>query len=152
MKELNKTYLLYAGCLLVAFFPFFCNLDAIPMQLWDESRLANHVAEMLRSKNWIITEYLGQPDMWMTKPLLMVWLQILFTKIVGINELAIRLPSALAAVGTCLCIFYLFSRKLKLPLPGIIAVFVLVTTQGYVILHGTRTGEYDSLLTFFMMA
>ena len=41
MNDRNKSYLLYGGCLLVALFPIFCNLYAIPMQLWDESRLAN---------------------------------------------------------------------------------------------------------------
>ena len=136
--------------ILIVSIPIFAHLDVITIQLWDESRVGDHAIAMIRDNNWIVTTYHGAPDMWMTKPPLMPWLQALFIKIVGYNELAIRLPSALAALGTCILLFYLFNKKLKEYLPGMIAAIVLITVPGYVIYHGTRTGEYDSLVTMFM--
>ena len=130
--------------------PIFVHLDVITIQLWDESRVGDHAIAMIRDNNWLVTTYHGKPDMWMTKPPLMAWLQALGIKMLGYNELAIRLPSALGALGTCLLLFYLFTKKLKEYLPGMIAAIVLITVPGYVIYHGTRTGEYDSLLTVFM--
>ncbi len=127
--------------------PIFGHLDSIPLQLWDESRLADHAMAMIRTHNWIVTQYDGQPDMWMTKPPMMVWLQVISMKLLGYNELAVRLPAAIAALLTCLLLFGVFTKRLQDPGMGMITCMVLVTTHGYVILHGTRTGEYDSLLT-----
>lgn len=137
---------------LLVSFPLFGHLDVIPMQIWDESRVADQAMEMIRSHNWLIPTYRNEPDMWMTKPPMLVWLQILCMKIVGYNEYGIRLPSALAALGLCLILFWLFAKKAADPFTGLITVIVLITIPGYVINHGTRTGEYDSLLTFFMAA
>ncbi len=130
--------------------PLFARLDVITIQLWDESRVGDHAIAMIRNNNWIVPTYHGDPDMWMTKPPLMPWLQALLMKTIGYNELAVRLPSAFAALGTCLLLFYFLRKKLNDFLPGVIAAIVLVTVPGYVIAHGTRTGEYDSLVTMFM--
>ncbi len=59
---------------------------------------------MLNNGNFIVTYFEDKPDMWNTKPPLLIWIQVLFMKFVGVNELAVRLPSAIAAFFTCITI------------------------------------------------
>lgn len=135
--------------LILAGIPLFMHLDALPFRLWDESRLASNAYEMHKNGNLIVTHYDGQPEMWNTKPPLMIWLQVFFIKILGFNELSVRLPSATAGIFTCL-LLVLFSRKyFNDYLPGAFACLVLVTTNGYVDTHAIRTGDYDGLLALF---
>jgi 4-amino-4-deoxy-L-arabinose transferase-like glycosyltransferase len=99
-----------------------------------------------------VTYFEGQPDMWNTKPPLLIWFQALFMKLLGVNELAVRLPSALAALFTCLTLLVFSRWFLKSFWFGFIAVVVLITSHGYVNFHAARTGDYDALLTFFTTA
>lgn len=133
-------------------FPLFAYLDYLPIRLWDESRLAVNSYEMFKSGNWLILTFKGEPDFWNAKPPMMIWMQVLSMKLVGISELALRLPSAFAAVFNCLLIFWFFAVKHKNTLLGLFACLVLVTCIGYVRQHGTRTGDFDSLLVFFTTA
>ncbi len=107
---------------------------------------------MLKNGDLIVTHCNGAPDMWNTKPPLLIWIQVLFMKILGVNELAVRLPSALAALFTGILLMVFSSRYLKKPWFGVIAAFILFTSQGYVGHHASRTGDYDSLLTLFTTA
>jgi len=129
--------------------PVFLNLDVIPIHLWDESRLAINSYEMSKHGNFLIPTFEGQPDLWNTKPPLMIWSQVFWIKILGQGELAIRLPSAIAAFLTALGLILFSARYLKNNLFGIIAALVLVTSTGYIQIHASRTGDYDALLTFF---
>ncbi len=129
--------------------PLFWHLDALAIRLWDESRFAGNAYEMYLNGDFFVVKFQGMPDMWSSKPPLMLWCQVFFMKIFGPGEWALRLPSAIAALSTCL-ILMLFSRRyFQHFLWGGIAAFVLVTTFGYVDIHVTRTGDYDALLAFF---
>lgn len=139
----------YAGLavvLLLIALPLFAHLEDWPIRWWDEARLATNALEMSQNNNWIVTHYWGEPDMWNTKPPLMVWLMALSIKIFGYNELAVRLPAALASVGTCLLLYWFAARRLQKPLLGILAVLVLITAPGFMLEHVARTGDYDALL------
>ncbi len=105
---------------------------------------------MLQNKQWFVTYFNGTPDMWNTKPPLMIWLQVLSIKCFGINEFAIRFPSALAAFLTCIAIFSYCANYLKNNRLGFVSAVVLVCISGYVSIHVTRTGDYDSLLILFI--
>jgi 4-amino-4-deoxy-L-arabinose transferase-like glycosyltransferase len=142
----NLKYILLS--VLVCFIVF-GNLTSYPIQIWDEARLAINAYEMFENGNYLITHFNGVPDMWNTKPPLMIWLQVLFMKIFGINEFAVRLPSALAAVLTCGFLVYFSVKYLKNFWIGFFSVLVLITAQGYIRMHVTRTGDYDSLLVLF---
>lgn len=74
---------------------------------------------------------------------------MLFMKLIGVNELAIRLPAAIAAFLTCVFFLFFSLRQFKDQWFGYIACLVLTTTVGYIHVHATRTGDYDSLLTLF---
>jgi len=151
-KRMNAVYLKYIKYVVLAaliYFPLFGHLDALPIRIWDEARVVINAYEMLNDGDYIVTHYKGLPDMWNTKPPLLVWIQVFFMKIFGVNELAVRLPSALAGLFTGI-VLLIFSRKyLKSTWFGLIAVFVLITSYGYINVHATRTGDYDALLALF---
>jgi 4-amino-4-deoxy-L-arabinose transferase-like glycosyltransferase len=130
-------------------FPLFGNLDTLSIRLWDEARNAENAFEMSQSGNWLITTYNKSPDMWNTKPPLLIWTQAVFIRLIGVGELAIRLPSAIAAFLTCITLLLLGVKYLKNNMLAIIAVLILITTNGYVSEHCTRTGDFDALLTLF---
>ncbi len=124
----------------------FFRLGSAPLMLWDESRLAVNAAEMLARREWLVTTFGQQPDLWNTKPPLMIWLQALSIKTLGYTQLAVRLPSALAALATILLVFRFGARQLGSPLLGWLAALVLLSTAGFVCEHVARTGDYDALL------
>ena len=128
--------------------PIFGHLDTLPIRIWDESRLAVNANEMQKDGDFIVTHFYGQPDMWNTKPPLMIWLQAFFMKTIGAGELAVRLPSALAAFFTSITLLVFFRRYISFWF-GSISVMILVTSSGYIGLHASRTGDYDTLLTLF---
>lgn len=131
------------------YMPIFGHLDTLPIRVWDEARLAINAYEMLNDGDFIVTHFDGNPDMWNTKPPLLIWFQVFFMKMLGVNELAIRLPSAIAAFFTCIVLLIFSHRYLKNFWFGFIAVLILITSHGYINLHATRTGDYDALLTLF---
>jgi 4-amino-4-deoxy-L-arabinose transferase-like glycosyltransferase len=129
--------------------PIFVHIDHVPIRIWDEARPAMNAYEMMKNGNYIVTHFDSAPDMLNTKPPLLIWSQVFFMKYLGVNELSIRLPSAIAAFLTCLLILFFSIWYLKQFWFGFIAVMVLVTTYGYMDFHATRSGAYDSLLTLF---
>ena len=130
--------------------PLFLHLDFLTLRLWDEARTALNASEMYHSGNYLIPTYNGEPDMWNLKPPLMVWLQVFCMKLTGVNEWAVRLPSALAALFTCFIIMFIAVRYVKNFWFGFFCALVLVTSRGYVGFHNARTGDYDALLTLFL--
>jgi len=150
----NKVPVIVACSILIVlvYFPIFGHLDTLPIRLWDESRLAINAYEMNKYGDWIVTHYDGKPDMWNTKPPLMIWLQVICMKCLGVNELSVRLPSAMAAFLLCGLLLFIAIRYLKDFWFGFIAIIVLITFQGFISEHGSRTGDYDVMATFFMTA
>lgn len=149
MNAVFIKYFKYAVLAALIYIPLFGHLGALPIQIWDEARLAINSYEMLNNKDFIVTHFEGNPDMWNTKPPLLIWLQAFFMKIFGVNEVAVRLPSALAGFFTCVVLVLFSSKYLKSNWFGFITVFVLITSYGYIDLHSTRTGDYDALLALF---
>ncbi|MDB5283518.1 MAG: hypothetical protein JWO06_2593 [Bacteroidota bacterium] len=147
-----KTFLSAAIVLSIAAFFIFYRLDANPLYMWDESRLAVNALEMCRSGQWFVTTYRYKPDMWNVKPPLMIILQAMSMKMLGYNELAVRLPSAIAAFSTVILLFAFGIRQLKSRLVSVSAVLFLCTSGGYICMHVSRTGDYDTLLIFFLTA
>ena len=123
----------------------------MPIQFFDESRLAVNAVEMAENGDFIVTYFEGEPDMWNTKPPLMIWLQVLCLKIFGFNELAIRMPAALAALIITLFIGFFCWNKMGRPIWGVVASGVLITTPGFINKHVSRTGDYDALLILFLV-
>ncbi len=140
-------YLLLLTALMA--FPLFAHLDGLPFRMWDESRVAVNAYEMFSKGNFFVAHFKGEPDLWNTKPLLLVWLDVVLLKLLGPGELAIRLPSAIAALFTGFLLFFFSRRYLGSSLLGFVVVLILITSWGYVDRHGSRTGDYDALLVLF---
>ena len=129
--------------------PIFGHIGSLPFRFWDESRLAINAYEMNKNGNWIVIYFDGKPDMWNTKPPLMIWSQVIFMKLFGVNELSVRMPSALAAFFTSVVLMIFSVKYLNSFFFGFVAVIVLITSSGYIGEHVARTGDYDALLILF---
>lgn len=149
MKNFLNSYFKYFILAALIYMPIFGFLDTIPIRIWDEARQAINAYEMLNNGNFLVTHYEGSPDMWNTKPPLLVWTQTVFMKTIGVNELAVRLPSALAVLFTCISLLIFSFRYFKNHWFGIAAVLVLITSKGFIGDHAGRTGDYDALLALF---
>lgn len=138
--------------LLIGIFPLFIRLDVLSLRQWDEARRAVNAFEMYENGNWIVTHFDGTPEMWGTKPPFLIWCQTTFMHLLGVGELAVRLPSALAGLATAFLLFLFAASTLKSPQVGILAVLILLTSRGYVSEHVTRSGDFDALLTLWETA
>jgi 4-amino-4-deoxy-L-arabinose transferase-like glycosyltransferase len=150
-KIIKYRFSISLGLFLVACsFVFLMNLGVPPIQMWDESRLAVNALEMALNGNLIVTHFEGSPDMWNTKPPLLIWMIALCMKIFGYNEFALRLPSALAAMSTAIIIFILASKYLKDLKISLVSGLVLITSYGFIGYHTGRSGDYDALLVLWI--
>lgn len=149
MQEKYTQPFKYALLFVLISIPIFGHLDTLPIRAWDEARLAVNAYEMLHNHNYVVTFAKGEPDMWNTKPPLMIWAQVTCMKLLGVSELSVRLPSAMAAFLTCLFLLIFALRYLKNFWFGFAAVLVLVTAEGFIGLHASRSGDYDAMLALF---
>lgn len=149
MAKKHQHILLFIGFIVVIFFPIFFQLGNQTLREWDEARNAINAYEMLESQNFLIKTYQNKPDLWETKPPLLVWCQTVGFFFLGYNELAVRLPAALSTFSLCLFLYFFFKRYFKNIGIGIIASFILVTSVGYIFYHCTRTGDHDAPLILF---
>ena len=122
------------------------------LHVWDEARLAVNAAEMLRSGDWLITRYDGQPDMWNTKPPLLIWLQAGSLHVLGYSMWAFRLPSMLAALGTAWLLYRFGRYTLGSRFVGSFAALILASSPGFNGTHVARFGDYDALLCLALTA
>lgn len=137
--------------LVLSCFAVFNNLGKSQIKMWDEATYANNSLDMLLSSNNIlVVEHLGKPDLYNTKPPFVIWMQALSMKVFGINEFAIRFPSALFGLLCVLSVYFFCVRILKSKLIGFISAMILVTTKGYVGYHVVRTGDLDAVLVFWL--
>src|SRR5437016_5149435 len=131
LKPLHGLFLV----LLIIGIPIFGHMDDMPIRQWDEARLANNALEMYHNSDWITTYFNGSPDMWNTKPPLMIWLQVMSMHLIGVNELAIRFPAMMAAFANCMLLYWFIAYKIGRPLLGLLSVLVLITSEGFVFYH-----------------
>lgn len=143
MKHLLSTLLL------VSFLGFFF-LGKHPLSPWDEARTGVNAIEMLNNGDWANLHYAGQPDIWCAKPPFVVWCVATSFSIFGKNELALRLPSALAIIGAFFFIFKTITlfRSVKF---AMWTCLLLASVDGLIGWHVSRTGDFDAMLVFFLM-
>jgi 4-amino-4-deoxy-L-arabinose transferase-like glycosyltransferase len=136
--------------LVCAYFVYLYRLDAYDLYLWDEARNAVSALEMSNNGDYIVRYYDGQMDDWELKPPMLMWLQILFSKIVGWNVLATRLPVALAVVSLVLVLYIFVARITQSVTAGFFASMVLMCSIGFGGEHIARTGDHDGLAVFWL--
>lgn len=117
--------------------------------------MASNTLEMYLNGNYLVPHFEGVPDMWCTKPPILLWLQLGFMKLFGIGELAIRLPSAISGLAICWLLLFWGHKLTGSYFPGVLASLFLMISEGFVGWHGVRTGDYDILLslatTFYLL-
>ena len=142
-------YWLCGGALGLSALFLFAYLGSYPIALWDESRLAVNAMEMYLTGPGLVTTYNFAPDLWNTKPPLMIWLMTTSMKLFGPSEWALRLPSALAALATVAVVMLFSWRLTRSAGAAVLACVLLLASRGFYGRHGAATGDYDALLTFF---
>lgn len=147
--EQNHFKIVYLIIIIISIILCFGALDKLPIKLWDESRLAINAIEMSQSDNWLVPTYEYEPDMWNTKPPLLIWLQAFLITLMGIHPIAIRLPIAIATFLTIHFLFRFIKKYTSNTILAFFTVMVLMTTVGYIAPHVSRTGDYDGLLILF---
>jgi 4-amino-4-deoxy-L-arabinose transferase-like glycosyltransferase len=137
--------------LVFIYFICFYQLDSFCMLDWDESRVAKSSYELSKSDDMVIVTYQDQPDLWSTKPPFLNWVQAIFIKTLGLNELAVRLPSAFAGAGLLLFLFFYLKKNFGDIFLAYLVPLILGTSGGFYQLdHSFRSADYDGMLTFFL--
>lgn len=145
-----KDFLIISFLILVSFVFIFYNLGNFSVQNWDEARHAENALEILKTHDWVVLNYGGQPDFYNLKPPLGAWLIAISFKIFGVTAFALRFWSAIAGIGIILLI-YLFGKEVFNRLTGVVSAMILLIMPLFIVNHGVRTGNYDILLTFFII-
>ena len=129
---------------LVGAWAFFTNLQFSLLE-GSEGLYAGIAGEMGRRQEYFDLTYQGIP--YFNKPPFFFWLLNLSTSLWGDNEIALRLPGSLAAVGTIM-LTYVLGTRLMSPTAGFWAALVVATS--HVFLWYGRRVLFDSTLTFFV--
>ncbi len=137
--------LLHTILLIALALPYCINLGA--SSIWDanEAFYAETPREMLVSGDYVAPHFNFSPRT--QKPPLTYWAILVCYKIFGVNEFAVRLPSALAAIGVIL-FCYGAGRLLFNPAAALMAAMIAATTARIFIL--ARRLPIDILLMFFL--
>lgn len=151
LSNKKLTYILVLAFILISLFPLFGFLGSLPLRTWDESRLAASAYEMTQSSNPLVVTFNNQPDHWSVKPPLTIWAQALSIKIFGVNEIAVRLPSALSILFLGIIVIILFS-KINKPWVGFYASLIIICSKGLLYYHCGRNADYDAMLTLFVIS
>lgn len=139
------------GLLLLPIYLFlFVKLGSPAVRLWDEGWFAVHAVEMMDRGSWFTVFFDGQPAVTSSKPPLQTWFQIISMKWLGVNELALRLPSAIASAVSVLVLFF-YTRRYISESFAWLAALVLLSSIGYIGFHTARGAEADALLSLFLL-
>jgi 4-amino-4-deoxy-L-arabinose transferase-like glycosyltransferase len=147
----SKYYVFFGLILLLTLFNLFYKLGSQHIFNWDEARHGVSAYEMLKSGNYIVNTYNFSNDYWNLKPPLSFWTVALGYKLAGFNALGLRLFSAVFAALTVI-IVGVYTKKEHGALSSLLAMMVLITSSQYILYHGARTGDPDSLYVFLFTA
>ncbi len=121
-------------------------LGAAPLFDVDEGAFSEATREMLQSGDWGHTTLNGEDRF--DKPILVYWLQAASVGVIGLNEFALRLPSALCAWGWALALF-MFAQPRLGGRVAVSAALMLATSLG--VLAIGRAATADALLNFLLV-
>lgn len=125
---------------------FFFNLGSVPLFDVDEGFFAESTREMFERNDFISPYINGKPNF--DKPILIYWLQVTSVAAFGLNEFAVRLPSALAASLWVIAVFA-FMRRVRDERLAYYAA--LVTALALSISVIAKAATADALLNLFVV-
>ena len=120
-------------------------LGAAPLFDVDEGAFAEATRELTVGHDWGSTTLNGVDRF--DKPILIYWFQAISLKMFGLNEFAVRLPSALCAFLWCLALGHFAWRRFGPPV-AIAAAGILATSLGPMLIG--RAATADSLLNLLL--
>jgi 4-amino-4-deoxy-L-arabinose transferase-like glycosyltransferase len=142
-NELSSRVL--GGLLLVLLALWLLRLGASPLIDVDEGAFAEATRELITGNDWGSTTLNGADRF--DKPILVYWLQAISLKIFGVNEFAVRLPSALCAFVWCVAIgqfaWRRYGRAVAIAAVGVLATSLLPMFIG-------RAATADALLNMLL--
>ena len=117
--------------------------------LWepDEPRFAEATRQMFARGDFLTPYFNGVPRF--EKPILFYWLQAAAVSVLGANELAMRVPAALAGIGA-VSLLYLIGVRVASERAAIAAALVFATMFRFVVY--ARQGLTDVPVLFFIVA
>jgi 4-amino-4-deoxy-L-arabinose transferase-like glycosyltransferase len=140
-NTLTSPWLLVA----VVWLAFFWQLGAVPLYDLDEGAFTEATREMLASGNYITPHRDGEPRY--DKPVLIYWLQAASVSLLGLNEFALRLPSALAATLWLLALWVFVRARLDAATATVAGLVMALGLQVPIIAKGAVA---DALLNLFI--
>ncbi len=129
----------------VLFFCFFVNLGNVPLFDEDEGAYSEVTREMLESKDFLTPRLNGEP--FFHKPPMIYWVQMAGVSLLGLNEFALRLPSALASLLWALALYGFTRRYFKAHTAWYAVFFMAVSLQTGII---AKAAIADALLNLFI--
>ncbi len=145
MKRHKEVLYQVALLLVLCYFSFFYRLGERALTDPDEGRYAVPAREMLVRGDFLTPYFNGEPRL--NKPALIYWLIAGSYKLFGINEFAARFPSAVAATGMVLVMFF-FCRFMFTPLIALLTGIILALSPHYLVI--ARISNTDMTLSFFI--
>jgi hypothetical protein len=130
-------------CFVAAF--LLLGLGAVPLFDLDEGAFSAATMEMLQRGDYITT-YLGS-ELRFDKPILIYWLQAVSVSSLGLNEFALRLPSALCASLWCTALWFFVRSQLD---ASRAASAVILLASSLVFAMIARAATADALLNLFI--
>src|ERR1041384_7725260 len=105
VEQKRRTRLVLSAPLVIVAAAILYFIGAGRVSLWDrdEAWYAQTSRQMVESGDWIVPRFLDSPRY--AKPILIYWCQAASMKLFGSTELAARIPSALAMVGTIVLLY-----------------------------------------------
>ena len=125
---------------------FFIPLGFAPLFDLDEGAFSEATREMLVGGDYITTYLNG--ELRFDKPILIYWLQLLSVKFFGLNEFALRLPSAIAGSFWAYAIFIFTKRVLDTKKAFFATLFMVSSLQINII---AKASIADALLNMFIV-
>lgn len=148
---MNRLNVLLFGVLILAFILRFVMLDKFPAGLnADEAAIGYNAYSLIMTgkdeygeRIPLIFKSFGD-----YKPGLYFYMVLPFVAVLGLNEWAVRIPSALFGIGTVVLLYFLAKEIFKNRLIGLIAAFILTITPWHI--HFSRGGWESNVATFFI--
>lgn len=129
----------------IVFIAFFANLGGVPLFDLDEGAFAEATREMLLSGNFAATYLDGEPRY--DKPIFSYWMQAISISLFGLNEWAIRLPSAIAG-SLWVYVGYRFAKQQFNPTTALYFAVMMSLVLWVMII--ARAGTADAWLNLFI--
>ena len=124
---MSRDFHIYLVLFIALALSFFATLGMLPLFDLDEGAFSEATREMLESGNYLTTYLNG--ELRFDKPILIYWLQAVSVKLFGLNEFAMRFPSALAASFWVIATFIFVKKQSDIQKAFLSAFFMLCSLQ-----------------------